>query len=164
MMLSAVVAMTLAAGDAPVVEEPQLHVVAQLGVAGGARAVGLPEAPFFFGLEGLVGLRFDPVRFGASVRGLVAARSGLDVGGFFVVDVVRLKFDSLRSLAVFAGVEAAGRWVPARATPWSAVVLGQLGVRVLGVSLAVVGGAEVPSGIGDGEVRLGVDFVEVFAR
>ncbi|MFZ5439762.1 MAG: hypothetical protein ACOZQL_07120 [Myxococcota bacterium] len=161
-MSALVLAMVLAA--APDTQEPQLHVVAQLGLTGGARAVLTPEAPFFFGLDGAVGLRFDPVRFGASVRGLFSNRAGLDVGGFFTVDLVRVKLDSKRSLALFTGVDVAGRWVPGRATPWSTVVLGHTGLRALGISLSVAGGAEVPSGVGDGEVRLAVDFVELFAR
>lgn len=161
-MSALLLALVLAAGDD--VREPQLHVVAQLGLAGGARAVTTPEAPFFFGLEGLVGLRFDPVRFGASVRGLFTNRPGLDVGGFFTVDLVRVKLDSKHAVALFTGVDVAGRWVPGRASPWSLVLLGHTGVRVLGISLSVAGGAEVPSGIGDGEVRLAVDFVELLSR
>jgi hypothetical protein len=44
------------------------------------------------------------------------------------------------------------------------VLLGHAGVRALGISLGVAGGAELTSGLGDGEVRLGVDFVELFAH
>ena len=49
-------AMVLAA--TPDTREPEPHVVAQLGLTGGARAVLTPEAPFFFGLDGAVGLRW----------------------------------------------------------------------------------------------------------
>ncbi len=157
----AVLISVASAVDAPVTTEPELHVVAQLELAGGARATSLPEAPFFFGVNALLGLRFDPVRFGAEVRGLFSTRPGLDVGGFFTVDLVRVKLDSRLALALFTGVEVLGRWVPGRSSPWSTVVLGQTGLRAVGLSLTVCGGAEVPSGVGDGEVRLGVEFVEL---
>lgn len=142
---------------APLVPEPRLHVVAQLDLTGGARAVA---APFFFGLDAMVGARFDPVRFGAQVRGLFSRETGLDVGGFFTVDLVRVELDSRLTLAVFTGVDVMARWMPGRPSPWSTVLLGQTGLRVLGITLTVAGGAEVPSGLGDGEVRLGVDLVE----
>jgi len=163
--VNALVLMTLlAAADAPVITEPQLHVVAQLGATGGARAVLAPEEPFFAGLDGMLGLRFDPIRFGLFARGLFSTKLGLDVGGFFTVDAVRVKLDSKRSVALFTGVDVLGRWVPARPSPWSTVLLGHLGVRVLGISVAVAGGGEIPSGLGELEVRLGVDFVELFAN
>ncbi len=149
-----------AAEDTPMLQEPTLNVVAQLELAGGARATQSPEAPFFFGLNALIGARFDPVRFGLEARGLFTNRSALDVGGFITVDVVRLKLDSRLAVAIFTGVDVMARWVPLRASPWSTVVLGHTGLRVLGLSLTVAGGAEIPTGQGDGEVRLGIDFVE----
>ena len=149
-----------AAVDTPMLQEPTLNVVAQLELAGGARAAPSPEAPFFFGLNALIGARFDPVRFGLQARGVFTNRSGLDLGGFFTVDVVRLKLDSRLAVALFTGVDVMARWVPLRSSPWSTVLLGHAGLRALGLSLTVAGGAELPTGQGDGEVRLGIDFVE----
>ncbi|MDP3152964.1 MAG: hypothetical protein Q8N23_09865 [Archangium sp.] len=149
-----------ASADTPILQEPTLNVVAQLELAGGARATQAPEAPFFFGLNALIGARFDPVRFGLQARGLFSNHSGLDLGGFFTVDLVRLELDSRLAIAVFTGVDVMARWVPLRASAWSTVVLGHTGLRALGLSLTVAGGAELPSGQGDGEVRLGIDFVE----
>jgi hypothetical protein len=149
-----------AAPDAPLLKEPELNFVAQLEFTGGARAAPAPEAPFFFGLDALVGFRFDPVRFGLEARGLFTRQSGLDVGGFFTVDLVRLKLDSRLAVALFTGVDVMARWIPTRPSQWTTVVLGHTGIRVLGVSLTVAGGAEIPNGVGDGEVRLGIDFVE----
>ena len=146
-----------AAMDQPMLQEPTLNVVAQLELAGGARAT---QEPFFFGLNALLGARFDPVRFGVQARGLFANQSGLDLGGFFTVDLVRLKIDSRLAIALFTGIDVMARWVPLRASAWSTVVLGHTGLRALGLSLTVAGGAELPSGQGDGEVRLGIDFVE----
>lgn len=149
-----------AASDTPMTQEPTLNVVAQLELAGGARATQSPEAPFFFGLNALIGARFDPVRFGLQARGLFTRRSALDVGGFLTVDVVRFKLDSRLAIAIFTGVDVLARWVPQRISQWSTVVLGHTGLRAVGISLTVAGGAEIPSGQGDGEVRLGIDFVE----
>ena len=150
-----------AAGDAPVIEEPGLHAVVQLEAAGGARATVTPEAPFFFGVNALLGLRFDPVRFGVQARGLFSAQTGLDVGGFFTVDLVRAKLNSQLALALFTGVDVLARWVPGRASAWSGVALAQLGFRAVGISLTVAGGTEFPTVLGDGEVRLGFELVEL---
>lgn len=141
-----------------------LPVIAGLSLSGGARAVAPPEHVFNFGLEGLVGLRFGPVRFGGQVRGLFSNQAALDVGGFFTVDVVRVQLEPRLSLALFSGVEVMGRWLPSRSPQWTVVTLGVFGVRALGVSLGFAGGAEFPlpqGALGNGEVRLGFELVEL---
>ncbi|MFO0598230.1 MAG: hypothetical protein U0228_23200 [Myxococcaceae bacterium] len=163
-MSSAILLLALLAApaDAPVPDEPGLHFVAQVDVVAGARAGNPPGAPFVFGGDLLLGFRFDPVRFGVMV-GVAAARAPVDFGGFFSVDLVRVKLDSQRTVALFTMAEVASRYSPSAMNPFSLVLLGEVGVRALGISLGVVGGAEIPGGLGDGEVRLGVDFVELLS-
>lgn len=153
-MLALAVSLALAGSPA---DAPALNFVAQVDVAGGARAVA---DPFYFSPALRLGLRFDPVRFGAVFRGLLSAQSGLDVGGFASVDLLRLLFDSEHNVALFIGTDVFARFVAAR---WSLVMLGVVGVRAVGISLSVVGGAELPPALGNGEVRLGVDLVELIS-
>lgn len=145
--------------------EPEASpVVAGLQLSGGARAVTPPEAVFNFGLEGFFGLHLGPVRFGTLVRGVFSSQLAVDLGGFFTVDLVRAQLEPRLSLALFTGVEAWGRLMPSRSPAWTAVVQGVFGLRALGVSLSFAGGAEFPlpqGALGNGEVRLGVELVEL---
>lgn len=144
--------------------EPDSPVLVGLELSGGARAVDPLEGTFNFGVKGSFGLRFGAVRFGTSVRGLFSNQAAVDLGGFFTVDLVRVQLERRLSIAVFTGVEALGRYMPTRLSPWTAAVLGVFGLRALGLSLSFAGGAEfpVPGGaIGNGEVRFGVEFVEL---
>ena len=145
--------------------EPEATVVvAGLQLSGGARAVAPPDAVFNFGLGGFLGLHFGPVRFGTLVKGLFSSQLALELGGFFTVDLVRAQLEPRLSIALFTGFEAWGRWMPSRGPPWTAVVQGVFGLRALGVSLSFAGGAEfpVPGGaLGNGEVRLGLELVEL---
>ena len=144
--------------------ETDSPVLVGLELSGGARAVMAPEAPFNAGLKGSFGLRFGAVRFGVQVRGLFSNQWALDLGGFFTVDLVRAQLEARLSIALFTGFEVMGRLMPTRAPQWTAVTLGVFGVRALGISLSFAGGAEFPVGpgaLGNGEVRFGVDVVEL---
>ena len=145
--------------------EADSPVLAGVEFSGGARAVVPPEAVFDFGLKAMVGLRFGPVRFGTQVRGLFSNQLALDLGGFFTVDLVRAQLEARLSIALFTGFEVMGRWMPSRSPQWTAVALGVFGVRALGLSLSFAGGAEFPvplqGALGNGEVRLGVELVEL---
>ena len=55
-----------------------------------------------------------PAVVGVQARGLFSAQTGLDVGGFFTVDLVRAKLNSQLALALFTGVEEAVREMKAR--------------------------------------------------
>ncbi|MFT3710862.1 MAG: hypothetical protein QM817_24825 [Archangium sp.] len=137
-------------------DAPTLNFVAQLDIAGGARAV---PGPFFFSPGLRAGFRFDPVRFGVVARGLLSSQSGVDVGGFASVDVLRLLLDSERNVSLFVGADVYARFVAAP----TLVLLGVVGVRAVGISLSIVGGVELSPAIGNGEVRLGVEFVELIS-
>ena len=147
--------------------EEDSQVLAGVEFSGGARAVAPPagEGIFDFGLKAMVGLRFGPVRFGTQVRGLFSQQQALDLGGFFTVDLVRAQLEARLSIALFTGFEVMGRWMPSRSPQWTAVALGVFGVRALGLSLSFAGGAEFPvplqGALGNGEVRLGVELVEL---
>jgi len=146
------------------VVEADSPVLAGVEFSGGARAVTAPEGVFDFGLKGMLGLRFGPVRFGTQVRGVFSNQPALDLGGFFTVDLVRAQLEARLSIALFTGFEVMGRWLPSRSPQWTAVALGVFGVRALGLSLSFAGGAEfpVPQGaLGNGEVRFGVELVEL---
>lgn len=159
--MNAVVLISLLSLGATEADSP---VLAGVEFSGGARATVPPEATFNFGLKGLFGLRFGPVRFGTQVRGLFSNQPALDLGGFFTVDLVRAQLEARLSIALFTGFEVMGRWMPSRTPQWTAVTLGVFGVRALGLSLSFAGGAEfpVPQGaLGNGEVRFGVELVEL---
>jgi len=144
--------------------EPEASpVLAGLQLSAGARAVA-PSETFNAGLGGFLGLRFGPVRFGPLIHVLFSRELLVDLGGFFTVDLVRMQLEPRLSVALFTGVETFGRVKPALPARWSVVVQGVFGLRALGVSLSFVGGAElpVPAGVlGTGEVRLGVELVEL---
>jgi hypothetical protein len=156
-VINALILASVLAGAGTPTDAPTLNFVAQVDLAGGARAV---PGPFYFAPGVRLGLRFDPVRFGVVFRGLLSEQSGVDLGGFASVDVLRLLVDSERSVSLFVGADVYARAVSAR---WSLVVLGAVGVRAVGVSLSVVGGVELAPALGNGEVRLGVDFVELLS-
>ena len=144
--------------------EPEASpVLAGLQLSSGARAVAPPDT-FNVGLGGFLGLRFGPVRFGPLIHVLFSRELLLDLGGFFTVDLVRLQLEPRLSVALFTGVETWARVKPELPARWSVVAMGVFGVRALGVSLSFAGGAEfpIPAGVlGNGEVRLGVELVEL---
>jgi hypothetical protein len=162
MMTAALLLVLATAGDREVVE-PSQWLTVQVSAGGGARAIAVSEGIFSGNADLRLGARFEPVHFGLTVHGLFSNASGVGFGGFLLFDAVRVQVDSVLSVAFVAGVEGLARLLPSRATPWSAVLLADVGFRVFGFSLTIAGGAELqlPSVGGEAQVRFGVDFVEV---
>lgn len=160
--MGTLLALVVAAAPSDVRERvPWLTV--QLGFGGSARA---STADTFAGVgEFKLGVRLEPVHFGLTVQGLAARELAAGAGGFLLFDLVRLKLDSALTLAAFAGAEGLAQYTPAQRQPWSGVVLGNLGLRAVGVSVTIAGGAEwlelgrAPQG--EAQVRVAVDFVEL---
>ncbi len=162
-MMTAALLLLLATSPDREVVESSPWVTVQLGVGGGARATAVSEGLFSGNADLRLGARFEPVHFGLTAQGLFSNASGVAFGGFLLFDAWRVQVDSLLTVAFVVGAEGLARLLPSRPTPWSAVVLADLGLRVFGFSLTVAAGAELqlPSSGGEAQVRLALDLVEV---